>query len=178
MTIISTFCKFLDEDDWRYQVIEDKEIIRFSIQSETTDFDCVVDIEQERNLFVVYLIAPNRVPASKRTTIAEFMVRANYGLVLGCFEMDMDDGEIRFRVGMRMEDSELTPAMCKAIIYTSLATLSRFYGGLMAVIFGDMTPTEVIAKIEEKKLKDSNEDIKAKLENLLEVSPDELSDEV
>ena len=34
----------------------------------------------------------------KRQDIAEYLTRANYGMVMGNFEMDYSDGEIRYLI--------------------------------------------------------------------------------
>jgi hypothetical protein len=169
--IFESFCSFLDEDNWRYRADEDQSVIKFGIQGETADFDCYVDIKPDRYLCILYVIAPNRVPPLKRTQAAEFLTRANYGLILGCFELDMDDGEIRYRTSVQVEDSEMSQAMVKTIINVSFGTMERYYSGLMSIIYGDVTVMEAI-KVSEKRY-----DIKAKLQKLLESSPDDLPEE-
>jgi hypothetical protein len=173
--IFQAFCRFLDEDDWRYRALEEKTIIKFGIQGETADFDCFVDIKLDRHLCILYVIAPNRVPSAKRTQVAEFLTRANYGLILGCFELDMEDGEVRYRTSVQVEDSEMSQAMIKTMIYASIATMEGYYRGLMSIIYGDTTVMEAI-KMCEKRPQEPDE-IKAQLENLLEATPDDLPDD-
>lgn len=48
----------------------------------------------------------------KRT--AEFLTRANYGLVFGNFEMDMHDGEIRYKPSFRAAEKPLVPMLFAA----------------------------------------------------------------
>jgi len=169
--IFESFCQFLDEDNWRYRVEEDQAVIRFGIQGETADFDCYVDIKPDRHLCTLYVIAPNRVPPLKRTQVAEFLARANYRLLLGCLEMDMEDGELRYRNSVYVEDSVMSQAMVGAMIYGSISAMERFYPGLMSIIYGDVTVMEAI------KICEKNYDIKAKLQNLLEATPEDLPDD-
>lgn len=173
--IFRAFCRFLDDDDWRYRVVEEQTIIKFGIQGETADFDCFVDIKPDRHLCILYVIAPNRVPSQKRTQVAEFLTRANYGLILGCFELDMDDGEVRYRTSVQIEDSEMSQAMIKTMIYASIATMEGYYRGLMSIIYGSATVMQAI-KAWEKPHQEPDE-IKARLENLLESSPDDLTED-
>jgi len=180
-SIFTNLRRFLDDDDWRYRVVEDNAIIKFSVQGESADFECFADVKEERNICLLYIIAPNRVPQHRRLAAAEFLVRANYGLILGCFELDMEDGELRYRCGVDVEDSELSLAMAKNMIYTAISTMDRYYQGLMAVAYGDIDPKVAIAKSEKQDRNRSGssvpDDIKAQLENLLEASPDDLPEE-
>src|SRR5438552_11284376 len=57
----------------------------------------VIPIENERQQFLFYSLCPVRVPQQSRAAISEFVTRANSGLIIGNFEMDFADGEVRFR---------------------------------------------------------------------------------
>jgi len=177
-SIFTNFRRFLDEDDWRYRVLEDNAIIKFGVHGESADFVCFVDVRAER-ICLLYVIAPNRVPQHRRQAVAEFLARANYGLIIGCFELDMEDGELRYRCGVDVEDGELTATMAKNMTYTAISTMDRYYQGLMAVVYGDIDPKAAIAKCEKHLTSQSSvpDDIKTKLENLLEASPDDLPED-
>jgi len=90
---------------------------------------------------LLYVIAPNRVPQSRRQAV-----------------------------------SELSPTMAKNMIYSAISTMDRYYAGLMAVAYGDVDPKVAIAK-SEKPHSPLPSDMKARLENLLETSPDDLPEE-
>lgn len=45
------------------------------------------------------------VPDARRLEAAEYLHRINYGLLLGNFEMDYDEGEVRFRTSLMAEGS-------------------------------------------------------------------------
>lgn len=82
--------------------------------------------------------------------VAEYLTRANYGLPLGNFEMDFSDGEVRFKTSLDVEGEEymLTPAMIKSLVYSNVLTMDRYLAGMMAVIYGDASPEQEIAKAE------------------------------
>jgi hypothetical protein len=52
-------CRFLDEDNWRYRVLEEA-VIKFGVQGESANFECFADVKSDRNIFLLYVIAPNR----------------------------------------------------------------------------------------------------------------------
>lgn len=61
-------------------------------------------VEPETDLFQVVGRSPLLVPGGCRTAAAETIARANYGLRLGKFEMNLDDGEVRFQVSQILVD--------------------------------------------------------------------------
>ena len=51
-----------------------------------------------------YHIAPVKAPVEQRSAISEFITRANYGLTNGNFEMDFNDGELRYKTNVSQHD--------------------------------------------------------------------------
>ena len=56
------------------------------------------------------------------TEIAQFLTPANYGTLIGNFELDFKDGEIRYKTSIDVEGDRLTPALIKRLVYSTLAT--------------------------------------------------------
>ena len=80
--------------------------------------------------------------------VAEFITRANYGLKVGNFEMDMDDGEARFKTSIDVEKSELTRMLVSNLVYINVWTMDRYLPGILSVAYGSETPRQAINKIE------------------------------
>ena len=88
-----------------------------------------------RDAAAIYGVVPERVPADRRAAMAELLTRINFGLILGNFELDLDDGEIRFKAslaGGAPTRDELTP-----LVVTVHAQLDRWLPALTAVADGD-----------------------------------------
>jgi hypothetical protein len=64
----------------------------------------------------------------------EFITRANYGINIGDFEMDLDDGEIRFKISMDVEAGVLSNIMVRNMMVAAYTTVDRFFPGLMSVL--------------------------------------------
>ena len=73
------------------------------------------------------------VPDARRLEVAEFLHRVNYGLLLGNFEMDYDEGEIRFRTSL-MSEGPVPPDVLGRYIQSPAAMLDRCAPGLAAII--------------------------------------------
>ncbi len=99
-------------------------------------------------MFLFYSYCPVKAPENKRPILGDFLTRANYGLFIGNFEMDYNDGETRYKTSIDVEDDELSPALIKRLVYNNLAVMDKYLPGIMAVIYGGASPTEAIAQVE------------------------------
>lgn len=80
--------------------------------------------------------------------MAEFLTRANYGLMIGNFEMDFNDGEIRYKTSIDVEGDNLSSALLKQLVYANVMTMDQYLPGIIAVIDGNISPVDANAKIE------------------------------
>lgn len=139
---------FVEEDDWPHQQIEDRPILRTGFSSDAGQWACYAHVREEQEQFVFYSVFPFAIPAEKRPAITEYITRANYGLLLGNFEMDLDDGDLRYKTSIDVEGAELTPALVRSLMYANVMTMSSYFPGLMNLLYSDISPTEAIAKAE------------------------------
>ncbi len=68
--------------------------------------------------------------------IADFINRANYGLPLGNFELDMNDGEINFKNSIDVAGGVLTNQMVETLVKFSIECVNHYLPGLKAVLEG------------------------------------------
>ena len=87
--------EYLRSDDWPFDRDDDKGIIRTGISGDGHNFRVFIDARDENDQLIVYVYGPTGVPEEKRQLAAEYVCRANYGLRIGNFELDMRDGEVR-----------------------------------------------------------------------------------
>ena len=139
---------FLTEDDWKFVVVREETAAVLNYRGHEGSWQCFVNVDEDRQWFSFFSILPASVPEDKRVDVAEFITRANYGLVIGNFEMDFDDGEVRCKVSVDVEGGELTSKMIENVLGANLTTMDRYFRGFMAVIYGDVEPSEAIADIE------------------------------
>jgi len=102
----------------------------------------------ERHQLITYVAAPSNCPEDRRAAVAEFVARANWGLPMGNFEIDLDDGSIRFKSSVDYENVGLTPELVRNVFAPAAFTMDRYLQGLLAVMFGNTDPAEIIEAIE------------------------------
>ena len=140
---------YLTEDNWKFTVFQEDTAVVLNFRGEAGTWQCFANVDEERQWFSFYSILPSNVPEEKRPDVAEFVCRANYGLVIGNFEMDFDDGEVRYKTSIDVEGGELTPKMIENLMRANLMTMDRYFPGLMVVVYGDRDPAEAVADVEE-----------------------------
>lgn len=80
--------------------------------------------------------------------IAEFLHRANYGMIFGCFELDYGDGEIRFRTAINCVDFLPGPDAIEDLWGLPAMMAERYGNGILAVSMGLLSAEEAIKRIE------------------------------
>ena len=144
----ATLGQFLKDDDWYPQQLEGKTIYRVFFAGDNGELRCYAQIRIDLEQFIFYVIAPIKSPEEARDAIGEYINRANYGLRIGNFELDYNDGEIRYKSSIDFEYAALTPALIKNAIYPAVHTMDRYLPGLLGVMYGNKTPQQAIEDIE------------------------------
>lgn len=147
--IFDTIVEFFEGDDWPHSQMEGQTILRMGFSGDNGSWTCYAQAREEQEQFVFYSMCATNAPEDKRLAMAEFLTRANYGMVIGNFEMDFSDGEIRYKTAIDVEDDRLTPALIKRLVYPNVLTMDRYLPGIMTVIYGDVSPEQAIARIED-----------------------------
>jgi hypothetical protein len=142
--------RFMEEDGWHPQFIEDTQVYRSYFVGLNGEVTCFAQVRVDLEQFIFYVLMPVHVPVNMRPAVAEFITRANYGLRIGNFEMDFDDGELRYKSSIDFEGVELVPGLIRNTIYPAAQTMDRYLPGILSVIFGGKSPEEAIAAIEEQ----------------------------
>ena len=147
-SIFETIVDFFKDEQWHFVEIEEKSAIRLGGCGENGQYICYAQSQEEKQQFVFYSVCPITTPESKLQAIAEFITRANYGLIIGNFELDFNDGEIRYKTSIDIEGDRLTSALIKQMVYANVAMIDKYLPGIIDVIENDISPLEAIKKVE------------------------------
>ncbi len=147
----------LDENHYRYRYDEDKHIflisfnlnktklgstdIRIMIRASSEDPSCCQRIMSYGGISM-------KADQDCMAQVCEFLTRANYGLALGNFEMDLSDGEILYKVGINAKDALPGDDAVDDLTALPVAMFNRYGNGLLSVMMGMCSAEEAIRKIE------------------------------
>ena len=146
-TIHEAVADFLHHDRWGHEAMLGQPVHRVFYQGNNGRLICFAQARNEENQFIFYSYCPESVPEERRLPMAEFIARANYGLVLGNFEMDFADGEMRFKTSIDVEGTALTRELIKPVIYANVLTMDEYLPGLLAVIQATKSPAEALEMV-------------------------------
>ncbi len=145
--ILTTVEAYLVDNEWHFEKLDEMDVIQCGVKGENASFRLLFIAKEEKDLFILYVISPNNIPENRRKDIAEYLTRINYGLGVGNFEMDMDDGEVRYKIGIDIEGSYLSHVMIDNFISGSIMAMDKYYPGMMSISFAGISPKEAIETI-------------------------------
>ncbi|MDX1992491.1 MAG: YbjN domain-containing protein [bacterium] len=147
--IFNAMIAFFEEDDWNFQWLEGMPVLSMGFTGRSGRWICYAQAREEQEQFVFYSVCPVNAPREKLAEIAEFLTRANYGMIIGNFELDYADGEIRYKTSIDVEGAQLLPALVKQMVYSNVMIMDRYLPGIMRVLYGDVDPAEAILELED-----------------------------
>ena len=139
---------FFENEEWPFVELSDKTSLRLSFRGDNGQWNCFAKVNPEQQTFLFYSICPITTPKNRRGNAAEFITRANYGMVIGNFEMDYSDGEIRYKTSIDVERSLLSQALIRQLVYANVLMMNQYLPGLLAVIEDGMNAEAAITLVE------------------------------
>nr|WP_246844490.1 YbjN domain-containing protein [Hydrocoleum sp. CS-953] len=143
-SIFKAVVNFFIEDDWQFAKLETEPTLRLAFQGKNGKWDCYAKAREQQQQFAFYSVCPINVPENKHQPIIEFITRANYGMIIGNFELDFTDGEIRYKTGIDVEGDRLSFALIKQIVYANVMMMDEYLPGIQAILSENLSPLEAI----------------------------------
>ena len=130
---------------------EGETILHNRIEGERGDkWNQAVVVREQHRQVAIYAYLPRQCPKNRFREMLVALNRLNYRMVCGCFEMDMDDGEVSFRHGfdfMKVVDDtgDVLDALFSVAYFTASAEMDRWMKALEGVMDGG-DPTALVAE--------------------------------
>ena len=103
------------------------------------------------DMLILHLIVPLKAGEDERVKVGEFLHRANYGLKLGNFDFDFNDGEVSYRVVLYCGMNDFEPPrheQIDAALSIGLMMIDKYGDDLVKVMFGLAEPLDAIAAVD------------------------------
>ena len=145
--ILARVMEYLDSIDWDYDVDEDGDItFDMSIDSKLGSLSYRIVFFE--NGYTSYAYPNIYADTAAMNDIAEYLLRANYGLRNGNFELDVTDGEIRYKSYVDCSDALPGDEVVRRSVSIPASMFETYGDGLLQVAFGLMTPADAIDQAE------------------------------
>lgn len=149
--IANKLVSYMEEKEFRYEFNREEGILKFNFNIESNLGKVHFYLNIYSCFFVSYGCIEMRVKEAQRAEVAEFIARANYGLLFGNFELDMRDGEIRYKCTVDCEQCILSDEMLRTSIAIPIQMYEKYGDMLLKVMFGMMNAKEAVEIAESKK---------------------------
>lgn len=152
---------FLTSDNWRYSFNEDEGIFTFNLALKGMIKNVQYYIHTGSDGYIVYAISPVGGIAKDRIMmkeLADFTCRANYGLINGNFEIDMNDGEIRYKVFVDCSNGHIpNSAVIKESVCRPALMFDKYSEGFLDIIFNSLAAPFAIENCEKPRTETTTE---------------------
>ena len=147
--VFQAFKNHLDSMNFRYDANESELVIRLTVHGDDLPQPTIIRVMGDREVVQILSPIPCKMPEDKRVDGAIAVSVANYGMINGSFDYDMEDGEIRFRVAMSYRGIDLNDDLIKYILGIVFFTTDKYNDRFFMVAKGLMTLEQFIDKEKE-----------------------------
>ena len=109
---------------------DDTITLRIFVKGQHAEWACMIRCFAQSQRLLVYSLYPKQVDEAQRRRISELICRINYGLILGNFEMDWDDGELRYKTSMDIEGVELGRTILRNLVYGNFHSFDMYFNAI------------------------------------------------
>ena len=98
--------------------------------------DAIADVRIDYERFLYYLNFRERAPVKQRREAMEFVTRVNYGLVIGNFELNLENGFVRFKSSVDFTGTELVQPLIRDAIKSGMDAVETYADAIVEVMKG------------------------------------------
>ena len=150
-TMVQAVKRCLDQLNVRYNYDSAHEVIELGSKVDCKLKNVRYFIQFNEDDYLVYAISPMNADEECRNEVLRYLSMANYGLFNGCFEMDLRDGEIRYKSYVDCRDMNSIPDIIVArSIIIPVNMFERFGDGIAALLMGFSDAEAEYKKAQEK----------------------------
>jgi Zn ribbon nucleic-acid-binding protein len=124
------------ENGWPYSEVRGAPVLLADLSGPAGRWSFYAQAVEEKDLILLYSICPQRVPEGRRFEVSHFLTRANYGLAAGNFELDFEDGEVRYKTALHVHGEELDGLTLKRLVRSNGIAVETYLPGIASVIAG------------------------------------------
>ena len=146
-TLYDAMVAFFKTDQWPCLALEGSTVLTMNFEGQNARWTCYAQVREEQQQFIFYSLCPITIPEDRRADVLEFLTRTNYGLIIGNFEVELEEGEVRYKTSFDCEDVPLTPALFKNVVYPNVAMMDQYLPGIFSIVYAEDLPLEALEEV-------------------------------
>jgi hypothetical protein len=127
-----------------------EDTLRVGIRLNSAQCGLVIETGTDPEEFSIFLYLPVKVPEPKRYSVMEYLTRLNFHLPMGHFELDLDDGTVRFVTSQLVHEGQLPVKLTLAMMRNALDRVETFFPGILRIVHGHLHAVAALTEIEQK----------------------------
>lgn len=146
---LKTVEEFIIKIGWQPQKTSIDEVLLVDFESEGIPISNVLfDVRVDYERFLCYFNFKDTVSKKKQLQVIEFITRANFDLVIGNFELDMDSGIVRFKSSIDFTGIELNQTLIRNTVKSAMDVVEDYAEAMVKVLTGKIKARNAIQEIE------------------------------
>lgn len=141
--LLAVFREMLDGSGYKYQEAGTDALL-LRMHDEHGSYTFVLTADDDVDFVGVIGSFGPYVPVDRRSPVAEAVARINMRMRIGSFDLDFDDGELRFRIGMDVEGAGFSRRTADNMLSCAVQTMGFHQATLMRVAFGGAEPKDAV----------------------------------
>ena len=134
--VFDTICKAIDAENLKYSPEKEKMIVYLSARGEDLPINVLFKVDEEREVLTVYSLLNLEISDDKKVEFAVAVNAANYALVNGCFDYNITDGTLSYRMANPFMGCEVTEQIVKYMLYCTFSTVDEYNDRFLALAKG------------------------------------------
>lgn len=142
--IVDCLKQYLHAKHWQYTYYRPKSFdsqqshhLSMRIKNKQANCGYLFRVQEGNHLLAVYGILPFLIPESHQSAAMLLITQINYDMLIGNLEMDIDDGEIRYKNTIDLESTAINERVIEQLLQSVIAMTTAAYE-----IFTDLIDTE------------------------------------
>jgi hypothetical protein len=138
---------FLQGNGWAFQELEPGRLLALGLEGEQGRYQGFLAVDEEGEEVTFSTILPVPCPSESIPAMVELVTRLNFVMPRGNLDLDIDDGDLRFRTYVDVKDDRLSSALVRNVLLGNLVAIEHLMPSLAATARGEITPKEAMARI-------------------------------
>ena len=143
LQVYKAFQAHLDKNKFKYDAHDEDLVISLTVNGEDLPIDTVIRVIEKRDVAQVLCFC-GKVPEDKRIDLAVAVDVANHGMVNGCFDYDISDGQLLFRVTHNYTDGVPSDEVIRYLLGIAFNTTDEYNDKFFMLGKGMMTLEQFI----------------------------------
>ncbi|RFO94732.1 hypothetical protein DIC66_21890 [Rhodoferax lacus] len=144
-TLFERVSDYVNASGWRYTTLAENRCLSVELRLRNGHVNVLVETAEGEvwSRALVYCSYPVYVPEHRRAAVAEALVRINYTIHWGSFDMDMCDGEVRTRIAVE-SDQFIGEALIECAFRKCVDLANQYHAPILALAFGNAPAGDVL----------------------------------